>query len=97
MILITVLENGTASFVVHTLENAKMSPKKKSRNAKRTKIPNPGSKAAIKKGCICPVLDNNHGRGIPWPDCKKNVFWVNTNCKIHSKLEVAGIRIIRNK
>lgn len=25
-------------------------------------IPNPGSDAAIKMGCTCPVLDNAHGR-----------------------------------
>lgn len=25
--------------------------------------PNPGSEEARKKGCLCPILDNAHGRG----------------------------------
>jgi hypothetical protein len=28
--------------------------------------PNPGSDAALTMGCLCPVLDNNHGRHLPW-------------------------------
>ena len=28
---------------------------------------NPGSDEALDKGCLCPVLDNNHGRRAPWP------------------------------
>lgn len=41
-------------------------------------IPNPGSDAAIDKGCTCPVLDNNHGRGEgPW--------WITEGCPIHGK------------
>jgi hypothetical protein len=41
-------------------------------------IPNPGSEAAIKMGCICPVIDNNHGKGI-----EPGYFWMNANCPIH--------------
>ncbi len=44
--------------------------------------PNPGSDAAIAQGCICPVLDNNHGKGIIWGD--KQVFWTNENCPLHA-------------
>ena len=27
------------------------------------KIPNPGSDEALEQGCLCPILDNAHGRG----------------------------------
>ncbi len=26
----------------------------------------PGSDAAIDAGCTCPVMDNNHGKWLPW-------------------------------
>ncbi len=26
--------------------------------------PNPGSQAALDRGCMCPVMDNGHGRGM---------------------------------
>lgn len=26
-------------------------------------VPNPGSSEAIKIGCLCPCIDNGHGRG----------------------------------
>ena len=42
-----------------------------------TALPNPGSDEAIALGCICPVLDNNHGRG-PGP------FWQVASCPVHS-------------
>ena len=41
-------------------------------------IPHPGSDAARERGCICPVLDNGHGRG-PGP------FWINGDCPLHGK------------
>jgi hypothetical protein len=44
------------------------------------KPPNPGSAAAQKRGCTCPVLDNGQGdeelgriRG----------FWINSECPLH--------------
>ena len=51
--------------------------------------PNPGSDAALALGCRCPVLDNEHGRGIPWPDKIPSnqpptpKFWVSEDCPIH--------------
>lgn len=39
---------------------------------------NPGSDAAIKNGCICPVSDNGNGQG--WGN---GCFWVYTDCPIH--------------
>ena len=45
--------------------------------------PNPGSDAAIDAGCRCPVLDNAHGRGFPWPGVDGNSFWINADCPIH--------------
>ena len=38
----------------------------------------PGSDAAIKKGCICPVLDNNHGKGRG-----DGLFYIEPFCKLH--------------
>lgn len=42
----------------------------------------PGSKAAGLKGCICPVLDNSHGRGYL---CQPNVFVIREDCPLHTK------------
>ena len=48
----------------------------------------PGSDKAIKAGCLCPVLDNAHGRGAwgTWdkPDTEK-MFWINGNCPLHGE------------
>lgn len=48
--------------------------------------PNPGSKEAIDAGCDCPVMDNNHGKGIPvpGPDGKiQTAFWMTASCPLH--------------
>ena len=42
------------------------------------KKPNPGSDEAIKEGCTCPYLDNNHGKGIG-----NGLFWMNMSCPVH--------------
>jgi len=50
-------------------------------------LPNPGSDEAIRMGCTCPIMDNAHGEGFPWPDGKggmKTEFWINEECPIHS-------------
>lgn len=50
------------------------------------KQPNPGSKEALKLGCICAVLDNNHGKFPPWPpsdDCELGGWWVTEGCPVH--------------
>lgn len=44
------------------------------------RTPNPGSRAALKAGCRCAVLDNNHGEHAPWPP---DGWWINTECPVH--------------
>lgn len=44
------------------------------------KVPNPGSDKAIKKGCVCPVLDNAHGKGAYG---STNSFWISGDCPLH--------------
>lgn len=57
--------------------------------------PTPGSQEAIKKGCLCPVMDNNGGRGFGEPP----MYWVNNNCPLHGdkgwRREVLKARGIR--
>lgn len=43
--------------------------------------PNPGSDEARALGCRCPVIDNAHGRGLPYPDGPS--FWINAECALH--------------
>jgi hypothetical protein len=42
------------------------------------KTPNPGSDAAIKQGCTCPILDNGCGSGSIIGQ-----FWITEGCPIH--------------
>lgn len=49
-----------------------------------TTIPNPGSDAAIKQGCTCPVLDNGHGKGVGG-NGEKHGWWVTAGCPLHGK------------
>ena len=46
--------------------------------------PNPGSPEAVKLGCICPVLDNCHGKdgGVM---CDPGQFWINVKCPVHGE------------
>ena len=46
-----------------------------------SETPNPGSREAIDLGCVCPVLDNNHGRQSPWGDGN---WWVVLGCPVHA-------------
>lgn len=48
-------------------------------------IPNPGSIEAVSKGCICPVLDNEHGKGIDLGDGNLPIFWTTGNCPLHGE------------
>jgi hypothetical protein len=49
----------------------------------KEKIPNPGSEAATKAGCTCPVIDNHHGQGRP---TSKSILWdVMQDCPLHGK------------
>lgn len=45
------------------------------------KVPNPGSDEALNLGCLCPVLDNGHGRGY----LGSENFVVALHCPIHNK------------
>ncbi|HEX5015979.1 MAG TPA: hypothetical protein VFX15_00160 [Actinomycetes bacterium] len=45
-------------------------------------VPHPGSQAAIDAGCICPVLDNNHGKSPPWPP---DGWWIVEGCPLHDR------------
>lgn len=53
-------------------------------------IPNPGSEEAIKQGCSCPVLDNNHGRGVSQGGGEP-LFWMDDGCILHGA-EASAIR-----
>lgn len=32
------------------------------------KVYNPGSEEAIRRGCVCPIIDNNYGHSAPYPN-----------------------------
>lgn len=49
--------------------------------------PNPGSSEAIAAGCICPVLDNAHGRGYRG---QPGVFVMTVGCPVHTFEEGDG-------
>ena len=51
-------------------------------------IPNPGSNEAMKKGCLCAVLDNCHGWGSF--DFGMGKFWVTESCPLHGKNSTWG-------
>jgi hypothetical protein len=42
--------------------------------------PNPGTTEAIERGCLCPVIDNHHGRG--WKGVE-GVFVYTSGCPVH--------------
>ena len=46
--------------------------------------PNPGSDAAIKQGCTCPVYDNARGKGI-MGDGEKYGYWITAGCPLHGQ------------
>lgn len=45
------------------------------------RAPNPGSDEALAQGCICAVLDNDHGRRAPWPP---DGWWITEGCPVHT-------------
>ena len=47
-----------------------------------TERSNPGSVEAINSGCLCAVLDNNHGRFPPWPP---DGWWISEGCPMHDQ------------
>lgn len=49
-------------------------------------FPNPGSKAAAKKGCRCPVMDNRYGKGYHFDEeTGTYLFVVNLECPLHGE------------
>ena len=42
--------------------------------------PNPGSDEALDQGCLCPILDNSHGKGVKG---NGEAFWTSMDCPIH--------------
>jgi len=45
--------------------------------------PNPGSPEAVKLGCTCPVIDNHHGKGVPYGANGEVGFWHSGDCPLH--------------
>jgi hypothetical protein len=41
----------------------------------------PGGSVAVQRGCICPVTENNHGRGNPIYETRN--WWVSERCEYH--------------
>jgi len=52
-------------------------------------IPNPGSDNAVDAGCKCPVLDNGRGKGAFGFGGGSGSFWINGDCKLHSKKDLS--------
>jgi hypothetical protein len=50
----------------------------------------PGSHAAILAGCICPVIDNNHGDGYRG---KPDQFMVRGDCPLHAEKSKRGVSL----
>lgn len=50
-------------------------------------LPNPGSDEAIDAGCVCPVLDNAHGKG--YYAGPPGTFVMNEDCLVHGRLRKA--------
>ena len=45
----------------------------------------PGSDQAVKDNCLCPVLDNAHGKGCGYlSESGEPLFIVNLECPLHS-------------
>lgn len=47
-----------------------------------SQIPNPGSPEALDQGCQCPVSDNHHGQGMPYPSGL--AWWISAECPLHT-------------
>jgi hypothetical protein len=41
----------------------------------------PGSDAALCAGCLCPIMDNCHGKYAPFPG---DGWWISERCPLHS-------------
>lgn len=54
-------------------------------------VPIPGSREALAQGCLCPVLDNGHGRGYGRWD-GETVFVRRFDCPLHGEPKQEGRR-----
>jgi hypothetical protein len=47
--------------------------------------PNPGSPAAVALGCLCPCMENGHGKGAMGGvlHLGSRIFWMNEDCPLH--------------
>ena len=52
-------------------------------------IPNPGSPAAVSRGCTCPVYDNAHGAGMGQDEHGQVVYVMDWDCPLHGGRERA--------
>lgn len=50
-----------------------------------TNPPNPGSRAAVDQGCLCPIWDNAHGRGMSYGLGGRTAWYTNTECPVHGE------------
>lgn len=50
--------------------------------------PFPGSDEALKLGCACPVLSNEHGKGC-LGDGKRYGWVMNANCSLHGISDIS--------
>jgi hypothetical protein len=46
----------------------------------------PGSPGAVLKGCLCPTLDNAHGKGIYFG--VEVVYWIDGLCPLHGERHI---------
>ena len=51
------------------------------RKGEASVTPNPGSEEALDLGCICAILDNNHGKYAPW---QPDGWWITEGCPVHA-------------
>ena len=46
--------------------------------------PKPGSPEADERGCLCPIIDNHHGKGR-FGTGEQHGWWINADCRLHNK------------
>ena len=52
-----------------------------------TLMPAPGSLDAQYNSCICPVMDNNHGKGCYFGDTSTPQYRINAECPLHGSVD----------
>jgi len=46
----------------------------------------PGTQEALDVGCLCPILDNSHGKGYMGLGEERGLYVYNGECPIHGSL-----------